>query len=83
MTLWRNKLLTVNAKTIDEMIAGLSEASATLEAMRADGVVLDPDGVADDYAHLVTNDPDVARKYDMQDEREFWDEGPGRVDDEH
>jgi len=40
--------------------------------MRSDGVTLDPDGgTSDDYAHLVTTDPDVARKYDMHDESEF------------
>lgn len=73
MTLWRNKFLTTEAKSLDEMIAILRGAVETLESMKADGVVLDPDGgAADDYAHLVTTDPDVARKYDMQDEREFW-----------
>jgi hypothetical protein len=82
MTLWRNKHLTTRARTIDDMIAGLHGAAATLEAMRADGVVLDPDGIADDYARLVTTDPDVARKYDMQDEREFWGEDPGDTDDQ-
>lgn len=72
MTLWRNKFLTLEAKTLDDMIAGLRGAVATLEAMRADGVILDPEGsIGDDYGHLVTTDPDVARKYDMQDEREF------------
>jgi hypothetical protein len=74
LSLWRNKFLTVDAKTIEEMIAALREAAATLEAMRRDGVTLDPEGVADDYAHLVTSDPDVARKYDMHEESEFWGE---------
>jgi hypothetical protein len=36
---------------------------------------LDPEGgTGDDYAHLVTTDPIVAKKYDMHDESEFWDE---------
>jgi hypothetical protein len=74
LSLWRNKFLTVEAKTIEEMIDTLREAAATLEAMRRDGVTLDPEGVADDYAHLVTSDPDVARKYDMHEESEFWGE---------
>jgi hypothetical protein len=37
------------------------------------GVVLDPDGaVADDYARLVTWDPQIAQKYGMQDASELW-----------
>jgi hypothetical protein len=57
------------------MIATLKAAVATLEAMKADGVVLDPSGgTADDYAYLVTTDPDVAKKYGMHEEEEFWDE---------
>lgn len=43
--------------------------------MHADGVVLDSGGgTADDYAHLVTTDPEVARKYDMHEESEFFGE---------
>ena len=41
--------------------------------MLADGVTLDPDGgTADDYAYLVTTDPQVAKKYGMEDESEFF-----------
>ncbi len=73
VTLWRNKWLTAHAKTIDEMIAALRAATETLEAMRRDGVTLEGDAsVGDDYAHLVTTDPEVAHKYDMIDESEFW-----------
>ena len=72
--LWRNKFLTVEATSLDEMIATLRVALQELERMRADGVVLDPGGTADDYAHLVTTDPDVARKYDMHEESEFFGE---------
>ena len=72
--IWRNKFLTLNAKSLDEMIAILADAAETLKAMRADGVTLDLDGgTADDYAYLVTTDPDVAKKYDMHDESEFMD----------
>jgi hypothetical protein len=39
--------------------------------------VLDPGGgTADDYVRLVTNDPEIARKYDMHPESEFLDEEP-------
>lgn len=72
MTLWRNKGLTAEAKTIDDMIALLKDAARTLEEMRREGVVLEDGGAADDYAHLVTTDPDVAKKYDMMEESELW-----------
>jgi hypothetical protein len=71
--LWRNKFLTRDAKSLDEMIVTLSAATEELRRMRADGVVLDRDGgTADDYAYLVTSDPEVARKYDMHEESEFF-----------
>lgn len=73
--LWRNKFLTVDATSLDEMIDTLAAAVDELRRMRADGVVLDPEGgTGDDDAHLVTTDPDVASKYDMHDESEFFDD---------
>ncbi len=71
--LWRNKFLTLEAKSLDEMIATLDHAVQELRKMKADGVVLDPEGgTADDYAQLVTTDPEVARRYDMHEESEFF-----------
>ncbi len=73
VTLWRNKWLTAEAKSLEDMIEGLQSASDLLRAMLADGVALDPQGgTSDDYAHLVTTDPIIAKKYDMHDEKEFW-----------
>jgi len=72
--LWRNKFLTIDATSIDEMIDLVGDASAILKKMRNDGVTLDVSGgTGDDYAYLVTDDADVAKKYDMHDEREFLD----------
>jgi hypothetical protein len=46
--------------------------------MRDDGVVLEPHGDApDDQACLVTTDPEVARKYGME-EDEGWEGGEGQ-----
>ncbi len=71
--LWRNKFLTTEAKSLGEMVEILRQSSELLASMLADGVTLDPDGgTADDYAHLVTTDPAIAKKYDMHDENEFW-----------
>lgn len=73
VTLWRNKLLTVEATSLEEMSRGLRTAAEKLQAMLADGVVLDASGGAqDDYALLVTTNPDIAKKYDMIPEEEFF-----------
>jgi hypothetical protein len=70
--LWRNKWLTAEAKTIEEMIASLRAAADQLDQMRELGVKLkNDDGVKDDYATLVTNDPEVAKKLGMEEEREY------------
>ncbi|MDB4766292.1 nucleotidyltransferase family protein [bacterium] len=83
MTLWRNKFLTTDATNFDEVIEKLTDAVELLKQMRADGVEVDPDGgTTDDYLHLVTTDPEIAKKFDMHDEREFWGEGQGDSSDE-
>lgn len=69
-TFWRNKFLTINAKSIGEMAALLEAAAKELRKMEAAGVRLD--GLAnDDYAMLVTDDPRVAHMFNMiqQDEQ--------------
>ncbi len=74
--LWRNKWQMAEAKTLGDMIEALRAAAAELDAMHKDGVTLDFEagGVGDDYAHLTTSDPEVAKKYDMLEESEFWGE---------
>jgi hypothetical protein len=69
--LWRNKWLTSEAMTVDDMIITLRDASEHLAEMRDAGITLDPDGgTSDDYARLVTKDPEVAKKFGL----EFYDE---------
>lgn len=73
VTIWRNKWLTAEAKSIEEMARMLRSAADRLDQMRADGVVLEDDaGAGDDYARLVTTDPKVAEKYGLIDESEYW-----------
>ena len=73
LTLWRNKFLTIDAANFDEMIDKLNVAVELLKQMRADGVQFDPEGgTGDDYIHLYTTDAEIAKKYDMHDEREFF-----------
>ena len=81
VTLWRNEWLAAKTSTIDEMAASLRRAAEELEAMRRDGVTLEKNaGIGGDTAHLVTTDPDVARKYDMVEESEFWAEAESSDD---
>jgi hypothetical protein len=72
--LWRNKWITSDAKTIDNMIDSLRAAAERLDEMRKAGVTLAGDGAGDDYAALVTTDPNVANKFGMEEEREYLDE---------
>jgi hypothetical protein len=62
------------AKTIDEMIESLRAAADQLHEMRWAGVILDDNSeMADDYATLLTTDPNVASKFGMEEEREYLD----------
>lgn len=89
-TTYRLKWLCANAKDIEEMISILRGAAIELEELRDQGVTLRNDGSQqDDYAHLVTNDLEVARKYaemgwcwwDEENEIfEFEDLNPGDLD---
>lgn len=73
--LWRNKWLTTNAKTIDDMINGLSSAVDELKSMKADGITLSDDcGAADDYARLITTNEEVAKKYHLEDRSDEYDD---------
>lgn len=68
-TLWRNKWLTAEAASIEEMVSMLRAAADRLDAMRAAGVTLAEESlssVADDYARLVTFDPKVAALFGME-----------------
>ena len=73
VTTWRNKWLTAEAKSVEEMIDKLRFAADQLDQMRKDGVFLDDNGgVGDDYAQLVSMDPKVAEKYGLVEESEYW-----------
>jgi hypothetical protein len=69
---WRNKWLTADAQTIDDMIKMLEAAAAALRDMRDAGVTLDPQGdTQDDYARLITPDPAVAERFGFEDESQY------------
>jgi hypothetical protein len=75
ITIWRNKHLTMQAKTIEEMADGLRDSSASLREMADAGVKL-RDGQEDDYAILVTDDKEVAERFGLIEEGDFC-EGEG------
>jgi hypothetical protein len=69
---WRSNPLTIDAKSIEELIAILPASARELEAMRADGIALDPKrDSGHGFLYLVTTDPEVAKKYGMEAEAEF------------
>jgi len=71
--LWPHKSLTANLSNFDDLIRESKDATSLLERMREDGVSLDPkSSSANEYVYLVTSDPEVAKKYDMHDEKDFW-----------
>lgn len=65
--IWRNKFLTINARTVDDMIDNLESAVSELREMRDAGVLLDG-GAEDNYAILVASDPSVAHRFGFEEE---------------
>ena len=74
LLLWPIEGSTSTVQTLDELIHSHSGEAGLLEAMRDDGVIIDTEAATSDgYYRLVTNDPDVAGKYGMEEESEYWD----------
>lgn len=64
-TIWRNKWLTSEAQSIDNMIETLTAAVEELKEMKQDGLEGEFDGAVDDYIFFYTKDPVKAQKYGM------------------
>lgn len=79
--IWRNKFLTTDAESIEDMIAGLEAAVQQLREMEEAGVWLEG-GAADDYAYLVTENEDVAEEYGFEEEDEEDEDEEEYEDDE-
>ena len=77
---WRNKYLTVDARTIHDIVTSLRAAADELEGMEKAGVTLSG-GAEDDYAMLVTDDAETARRFGFGDEDEDEYEGGDGEDD--
>lgn len=65
--------------TIDDLVAASPAATAQLQAMKADGVQVQPIRVDADSVYLATSDPEIAAKYDMHPEDEFLDDDEGHT----
>lgn len=61
---WQNKYLTVDAKTIEEMIEFYEDALANLKLMQAAGITLSH-GAQDDYATFITDSKELGDKFDF------------------
>lgn len=62
-----------SAQSLDELISLFPNDGEILEQMRADGVTLDSQsGASGNPVFLVTTDPEVAKRYGMNEESEFW-----------
>jgi Nucleotidyl transferase AbiEii toxin, Type IV TA system len=69
----RNNRLTDRISSWEQLIAGSPERAQLLRQMRTDGVVIDIEqSAAPGLAYLVCTDPEVARRYDMHEESEVW-----------
>jgi hypothetical protein len=65
--LWCSRSVIAGAESIEEMICMLAEAVKELNAMRAAGITLDPEGGTEDgHALLVTSDPVVAEEFGLE-----------------
>lgn len=67
---WRNKWLTAEAKTMQDMIDTFQAVADHFREMQSKGVELDFSNNGNDYARLLTNDPAVAEKFGFEPEDE-------------
>ncbi len=67
-TIWRNKWLTSEATTLEEMAALLRDAANTLDEMAIAGVTLATGGMGDDYAFLTAPNEEVAKRFGFHEE---------------
>ena len=63
---WRNKFLTIGAKTGPEIVEQLEAAARKLREIWDTGKVQYAHGADDDYATFTTNDPEIAEKYGFE-----------------
>lgn len=72
MTVLRDARLIDRDRSFDEIVVALPEHASILDSMRGDGVAIDLEKSLTDMVYLYTTELEVAAKYDMHHEDEFW-----------
>lgn len=76
-TIWRNKWITSDAISIDDMIVNLENAINELKEFKDSNIEADFSGAGDDYIYFRTNDIVTADKfglYEVQQKDEEYDD---------
>jgi hypothetical protein len=60
---WRNKWLTLDATSFDDMIQRFLDAVEELRAMKEQGVTIDASEAGEDYITLTTTNPQIAKAF--------------------
>jgi hypothetical protein len=69
LALWGNLQPNQTVQSIDDLRTDSGKISDLLEAMKGDGVQLELRG---NRVYLLTTDSEIAKKYEMHDEADFW-----------
>lgn len=72
---WPTRFPAMETMPVDELVSRLTGVDDELADMLRDGVSIEHGGNDPDYVLLVTTDPEIARKYDMHEESEFFEAG--------
>jgi hypothetical protein len=70
-TLWRNKWLTSDCTTLEQMVDSLQGAADYIKSLKEAGFLLDAQGGPDDYMTIYTFDKALADQFEIG-EDEFW-----------
>lgn len=68
------------ARSLDELISRSGDPDAVFSKMRDAGVTFQRHPSRDDLGYLVTNDPEIARQFDLHEESEFFGLDEGQED---
>ena len=84
--IWRNKFISTDAKSFDDIINSIEKALEHLKKMKETGKIKYIEGAEDDYARFITTDKDIAEKFDFDEldyeEEDFVNEDEGEFEGE-
>lgn len=64
-TVWCNKLRTADSNSVDDMINVFARSIEMLQEVKKDNIEVDFQSAKFDYIFFRTQDPEIAKKYDM------------------